>query len=225
MAQTHLTLVIPLGVTPPTLLERTTAKTVIHQQFNIPFERSIVLFMSRIDPKKGFDLLLPALEQLHQQHCPFHLLLCGANPQDRDYETSIRAQIAASNWADQATLNGFVSGKLKAQILSAADIFVLPSYYENFGIAVAEAMAAQIPVVISDQVHIWPTIQSSQAGWVVPTETAALAEALKTALNDTEERQQRGKNARQCAIENYSWQAIAQKITDSYQAILSPEKS
>ena len=217
-------LVIPLGVTPPTLPDRVRAKAVIHQQFNIPPERSIVLFMSRIDPKKGFDLLLPALEQLHQQHCPFHLLLCGANPQDRAYETSIREQIAASSWAHQATLNGFVSGDLKAQILSAADVFVLPSYYENFGIAVAEAMAAQIPVVISDQVHIWPVIQSSQAGWVVPAEISTLTEALKTALGNAEERQQRGKNARQCAIENYSWQAIAQQITDGYQSILSPAK-
>ncbi|MGB3767821.1 MAG: hormogonium polysaccharide biosynthesis glycosyltransferase HpsP [Phormidesmis sp.] len=217
-------LIIPLGVTPPALPERSLAKAAIHQQFNIPPERPIVLFMSRIDPKKGFDLLLPALEQLHQQQCPFHLLLCGTNPQDRAYETSIRAQIAASSWADQATLNGFVSGELKAQILSAADVFVLPSYYENFGIAVAEAMAAQIPVVISDQVHIWPEIQSSRAGWVVPTETVALTNALKTALSDRKERQQRGENARQCAIENYSWQAIAQQITHSYQAILGSAK-
>jgi len=217
-------LIIPLGVTPPALPKRSLAKAAIHQQFNISPERPIVLFMSRIDPKKGFDLLLPALEQLHQQQCPFHLLLCGANPQDRAYETSIRAQIAASSWADQATLNGFVSGELKAQSLSAADVFVLPSYYENFGIAVAEAMAAQIPVVISDQVHIWPEIQSSRAGWVVPTETVALTNALKTALSDRKERQQRGENARQCAIENYSWQAIAQQITHSYQAILGSAK-
>ncbi len=218
-------LVIPLGVALPVLPARAAAKAAIYQQFNIPPDCSIVLFMSRIDPKKGFDLLLPALEQLHQQQCPFHLLLCGANPQDRAYETHIRDQIAASSWAHQATLHGFVSGKIKAQMLSAADVFVLPSYYENFGIAVAEAMAAQIPVIISDQVHIWPAIQSSRAGWVVPTEVAALTPALKTALSEVEERQQRGKNARQCAIENYSWQAIAQKVTDSYQAILSPAQS
>ena len=166
--------IIPLGVTPPELPERTAAKAAICKQFNIPPERPIILFMSRIDPKKGFDLLLPALQKLHEQNCPFHLLLCGANPQDRAYEASIREQILASSWAHQATLNGFVSGELKDRILSAADVFVLPSYYENFGIAVAEAMAAQIPVVISNQVHIWPAIQDSQAGWVVPTEIGAL---------------------------------------------------
>ena len=218
-------LIVPLGVTPPALPDKATATAAIRQQFNIPTERPIVLFMSRIDPKKGFDLLLPALTKLHEQQCPFHLLLCGANPQDRDYETSITAQIAASPWADRVTLNGFVSGELKAQILSAADIFVLPSYYENFGIAVAEAMVANIPVVISNQVHIWPAIQASEAGWVVPTETEALANALQAALGDRQERQRRGENARCCAIENYSWGAIAQQIADRYQTILTAAKS
>ena len=214
-------LIVPLGVTLSTLPDKAAARKALCQRFNIPADRPIILFMSRIDPKKGLDLLLPALSTLYSQNCSFHLLLCGANPQDRAYENSIRAQISASPWADRATLNGFVSGELKAQILSAADLFVLPSYYENFGIAVAEAMAAQIPVVISDQVHIWPAIQSSEAGWVVPTETAALADALRAALSSVEDRAKRGENAYRCVTENYSWGAIARKIADSYRSILA----
>ncbi|WP_121969619.1 hormogonium polysaccharide biosynthesis glycosyltransferase HpsP [Leptolyngbya sp. BC1307] len=212
--------VIPLGVALPDLPERIAAQASIRAAFDIPAERTIVLFMSRVDPKKGFDLLLPALEDLYAHDCPFHFLLCGANPQDRAYENDIRRQIQAAPWADQATLNGFVSGELKAQILSAADVFVLPSYYENFGIAVAEAMAASIPVVISDQVHIWPEIQASTAGWVVPCEVKALTEALETAIAQPDERLQRGQNARRCAQEKYSWEAIAQRITITYQQIL-----
>ena len=217
--------VIPLGVTPPALIARTAAQAAIRQQFNIPPERPIVLFMSRIDPKKGFDLLLPALEKLHAQEQPFHFLLCGANPQDRDYEANIRQQIASSAWAEQATISGFVSGDLKTQIISAADVFVLPSYYENFGIAVAEAMVAGIPVVISDQVHIWPAIEASTAGWVVPTEVEALVGALSEALSGEAERGRRGENARDCAIANYSWGAIAQKVASTYQGILNPSVS
>ncbi|MGB3292435.1 MAG: glycosyltransferase, partial [Phormidesmis sp.] len=213
-------MVIPLGVALPELPERAVAKAAIRAQFRIPAEHPIVLFMSRIDPKKGFDLLLPALSELYQRNQPFHFFLCGANPQDRAYENSIRQQIENSPWADWATLSGFVSGDLKAQILSAADVFVLPSYYENFGIAVAEAMAARLPVIVSDQVHIWPAIQESNAGWVVPTEVAALTEALGEALEKDEVRSQRGQNAQRCAEENYSWQAIAQHITDAYQQLL-----
>lgn len=213
--------IIPLGVALPDLPDRTTAQAAIRERFGIPAEHPIILFMSRIDPKKGFDLLLPALERLHAQNRPFHFLLCGANPQDRDYETSIREKIQDSPWANWATLNGFVSGELKAQILSAADLFVLPSYYENFGIAVAEAMAAKLPVVISDQVHIWPVIEQDAAGWVVPTDVDALVTALDNALGEADVRSQRGQNAQRCAKENYSWDAIAQRMTGAYQEILT----
>jgi len=214
-------IVLPLGVALPVLPDRAASQAKIREKFDISPERPIVLFMSRIDPKKGFDLLLPALNQLHEQSRPFHFLLCGANPQDRDYDNSIREQIKASAWAEQATLCGFISGELKAQVLSAADCFVLPSYYENFGIAVAEAMAAQIPVVISDQVHIWPAIEKSQAGWVVPTEVDPLVAALTAAVGDAAERRQRGQNAQQCAKENYSWRAIAQRLVHHYQQLIS----
>ncbi|NJM96308.1 MAG: glycosyltransferase [Phormidesmis sp. RL_2_1] len=215
-------MIVPLGVALPKLPERTSAQSAIREKFKIPAERPIVLFMSRIDPKKGFDLLLPALEKLHQRNQPFHFLLCGANPQDRAYENSIRQQIESSAWASWATLSGFVSGELKAQILSAADVFVLPSYYENFGIAVAEAMAAKIPVVISDQVHIWPAIEADNAGWVVPTEVEALTAALAEALAADAVRSQRGENAQRCAQENYSWDAIAQRMATVYQQLLTP---
>ncbi|MEL6468206.1 MAG: hormogonium polysaccharide biosynthesis glycosyltransferase HpsP [Cyanobacteria bacterium J06623_4] len=213
-------MVIPLGVALPELPDRGHSQAAIREKFNIPDNRPIVLFMSRIDPKKGFDLLLPALEKLHTSSQPFHFLLCGANPQDRAYENNIREQISCSAWASSATLCGFISGELKAQVLSAADLFVLPSYYENFGIAVAEAMAAKLPVVISDQVHIWPQIKESTAGWVVPTEIEPVTQALMAALSNAEERQQRGENAQQCAKENYSWDAIAQRLTTQYRTLL-----
>jgi len=213
-------MVVPLGVALPELPERAASQDAIRARFNIPSAHPIVLFMSRVDPKKGFDLLLPALERLYQNNRPFHFLLCGANPQDRDYENSIREQIQSSKWAEQATLSGFVSGELKAQILSAADVFVLPSYYENFGIAVAEAMAASIPVVISDQVHIWPAIEESEAGWVVPTAVDPLVEALSAALADEGERDRRGKNAQRCAQEKYGWVSIAKRLVGEYQMLI-----
>jgi len=213
-------MLLPLGVALPVLPDREVSQTNIREKFGISPERPIVLFMSRIDPKKGFDLLLPALNQLYECDRPFHFLLCGANPQDRAYENSIRDQIKTSPWAEHSTLCGFISGELKAQVLSAADCFVLPSYYENFGIAVAEAMAAQIPVVISDQVHIWPAIENSKAGWVVPTEVDPLVAALTEAVEDGAQRQQRGQNAQQCAKENYSWNAIAQRLVQHYQQLI-----
>ncbi|MEM8810102.1 MAG: hormogonium polysaccharide biosynthesis glycosyltransferase HpsP [Cyanobacteria bacterium P01_G01_bin.38] len=215
-------LVMPLGVSLPEFHQpEAEAAQAVREQFKIAAGVPIVLFMSRVDPKKGLDLLLPALEQLKQAGVPFHFVLSGANPQDRAYERAIATQIQASSLNDCTTLTGFVSGDLKAQLLQAADLFVLPSYYENFGIAVAEAMMMGKPVVISDQVHIWPNIQSSESGWVVPCEAAPLKTALQQALSEADERQRRGKNAQQYATANYGWDAIAQRMIQTYQELLT----
>ncbi|MEM6427537.1 MAG: hormogonium polysaccharide biosynthesis glycosyltransferase HpsP [Cyanobacteria bacterium P01_D01_bin.128] len=210
-------LVLPLGVSPTA--QRSQIEP--YQRFNLPRDRPLLLYMSRIDPKKGIELLIPALETLIAEDVPFHLVLCGANPQDRAYETRIREQIAASPLGDRATLTGFVSGDLKAALLAAADVFVLPSYYENFGIAVAEAMMAGKPVVISNGIHIWEGVSSSESGWVIPTEVGPLTDALREALSQPAERQRRGGNAKHYAETHYSWDAIAQKRVHNLQRDLS----
>jgi glycosyltransferase involved in cell wall biosynthesis len=208
--------VLPLGVTPlPDLPEQEN----VRDRYGIPPARPILLFMSRLDPKKGLDLLLPALEQLKAEDLGFHLLLCGANPQDRAYEQAIRQRFADSTVGDRVTATGYVSGEDKIALIQAADVFVLPSYYENFGIAVAEAMLAGLPVVISDQVYIWPEIQAGDAGWVCSCNVDALADSLRAALKDPAERQRRGQQARQVAQTHYSWAAIAQKTLRIYQTL------
>jgi glycosyltransferase involved in cell wall biosynthesis len=193
----------------------------VRDRFSIPRDRPMLLFMSRLDPKKGIDLLLPVLETLQQEGLDFHLMMCGANPQDRQYERSVHQRIENSTLRSQTTLTGFVSGDLKAALLQAADLFVLPSYYENFGIAVAEAMLAGLPVVISNQVHIWETIQQTESGWICDCDTASLTAPLRDALQSPAERQRRGQNAQRCAQENYSWGAIAERAIALYRTILT----
>ncbi|MEM7794127.1 MAG: hormogonium polysaccharide biosynthesis glycosyltransferase HpsP [Cyanobacteria bacterium P01_C01_bin.118] len=214
-------MVLPLGVVLPEFTcSEVEAKQQIRQRYNIPEGVPIVLFMSRIDPKKGLDLLLPALKELHQAGKQFHFVLSGGNPQDQSYVDAIGQQIQDSVLKHCTTVTGFVSGALKAQILQAADVFVLPSYYENFGIAVAEAMMAGKPVVISDQVHIWRDIKESQSGWVTRCEQGALTKALVEALANNGERRQRGENGRGFAKENYGWDAIALRMIKQYRQLL-----
>ncbi|MDA0266914.1 MAG: hormogonium polysaccharide biosynthesis glycosyltransferase HpsP [Cyanobacteria bacterium] len=212
-------LVLPLGVTP--LPHRWGEVINVRDKYGIPADCPIVLFMSRIDPKKGLDLLLPALEALQQQGLPFHFVLCGANPQDRAYEQSISQRIADSPLQAQTTVTGYVAGDLKTALLEAANLFVLPSYYENFGIAVAEAMLTGVPVVISDQVHIWQDIQRSQSGWVCQCTEASVTERLREALMAGAEQQQRGDNAVAFAKANYSWPAIARQAIAAYGKLLA----
>ncbi|MEG4225092.1 hormogonium polysaccharide biosynthesis glycosyltransferase HpsP [Microcoleus sp. N9_B2] len=203
-------LVIPLGVTADLFPKRL-------RQSQVP----TILFMSRIEPKKGLDLLIPALESILESGIEFHFILAGSNPQDAEYETQIKVQVENSSLAKYTTITGFVSGDLKVELLTKADLFVLPSYYENFGIAVAEAMAAGVPVVISDRIHIAEDIQQAEAGWVGPLEVGAIANSIKSALLNPQERQRRGLNGKEYAKKYYNWEAIAQQTIDAYQEILS----
>jgi glycosyltransferase involved in cell wall biosynthesis len=207
-------LVLPLGVDLPSV--DLAAVATVRSQWSIDREVPLLLFLSRIDPKKGLDLLLPALEQLQVEGIKFHFVLAGANPQDLNYEQQIRQQIQASPIAPQTTLTGFVQGQDKAALLQAADLFVLPSYYENFGIAVAEAMSAGVPVVISDRVQICEAIDQSQSGWVTPCTVEDLTTQLRLALTNLAERQRRGANAQAYAQVHYSWEAIAQEMIKIY---------
>ncbi|MEG3991011.1 hormogonium polysaccharide biosynthesis glycosyltransferase HpsP [Microcoleus sp. S28C3] len=204
-------LVIPLGVTAGLFPKR------LRGESQVP----IILFMSRIEPKKGLDLLIPALESILETGVEFHFILAGSSPQDADYETKIKVQIQNSSLAKYTTITGFVSGDLKVELLTKADLFVLPSYYENFGIAVAEAMAAGVPVAISDRIHIAEDIQQAEAGWVGPLEVGAIANSIKSALLNPQERQRRGLNGKKYAEKHYNWEAIAQQTIDAYQQILS----
>ena len=203
-------LIIPLGVRAGLFAKRL-------RESQVP----IVLFMSRIEPKKGLDLLIPALESILESGIEFQFILAGSNPQDADYEAGIKVKIQHSSLAKYTTITGFVSGDRKNELLTNADLFVLPSYYENFGIAVAEAMAAGVPVAISDRVHISEDIRQAEAGWVGPLEVDAIANSIKSALLDPQERQRRGLNAKEYAKKHYNWEAIAQQTIDAYQHILS----
>ncbi len=208
-------LVIPLGVIPP---KNNTEN--IRNKFGIDNDKPVVLFMSRIDRKKGLELLIPALQKLSIHGLDFHFVLAGTNPQDPIYEQKIKSEIENSQLKSHTTITGFVTGEAKISLLETADLFVLPSYYENFGIAVAEAMVAGTPVVISDQVHIYQQVLDSESGWVGTTDVESIVRLLTTALSNLQECQRRGLNAQKYALQHFSWDAITQQVIQAYREIV-----
>ena len=209
--------IIPLGVNQP---KRLPAKGQARQKFNISHDQVLILFLSRIEPKKGLDLLIPALKAIKSQgHC-FKFALAGSNPQDPSYEIQIQHAINHSSIASDTEILGFIQGEEKLSLLQDADLFVLPSYYENFGIAVAEAMAVGTPVLISDRVDLWPAVQQADAGWISSCEINSLIAKLLEALDSATERQRRGDNARELIKNNYAWSAIASQVIDHYHLIV-----
>ncbi len=211
--------IVPLGVELPPVDPDVAdhPRVFVEQQLQIPKGCPLVLFLSRIEPKKGLDILIPALEQLCRRGMDFHWVLAGSNPQDPKYEDNIRRQIQNSVLAERTTMPGFVRGDLKVALLKAADVFALFSYYENFGIAVAEAMAAGTAVAISQGVYIWEDVEQAQAGWVSGSDVVTATDILAKALSNPSECDWRGAKGRVYARQHYSWEAIAQSTQQVYQ--------
>jgi glycosyltransferase involved in cell wall biosynthesis len=206
---------IPLGVTVADPL--TAAADRLREVYHIPPDRPVILFLSRFHPKKRPDFLLSVLAQLPDMN--FHLILAGDG--DPDYRGVIEQQIEQSGLRDRVTLPGFLTGEAKALALYGSDLFVLPSYGENFGIAVAEAMATGLPVMVTPEVEIAEEITTQGAGWVVPGTIAAWTATLKEVLSlSRAERQAWGQRGQHFAQTHYNWDAIGQALVAAYQTVL-----
>jgi glycosyltransferase involved in cell wall biosynthesis len=131
-------------------------------------ERRFFLFLSRIHRKKGCDLLLEAFGRVAVDT---ELDLVVAGPDEEGLQALLEAQAARLGIAGRVHWTGMLEGDVKWGVLRAAEAFVLPSHQENFGIAVVEAMACGVPVIISDKVNIWPEIAQDKAG-IVNADTA-----------------------------------------------------
>jgi glycosyltransferase involved in cell wall biosynthesis len=126
--------------------------------------RKLVLFMGRIHPKKGCDLLIEAFAKVLSQRLDWHLVMAG--PDQVGWQERLNYRAAELGLASRITWTGMVGGSVKWGALRAAEVFVLPSHQENFGIAVAEALAAGVPALISNKVNIWREIEDDGAGIV-----------------------------------------------------------
>ena len=125
--------------------------------------------------------------------------------------------------APQVKFVGFLEGAQKARTFASSDIFVLPSYDENFGIAAAEAMAAGLPVVVSDQVGISPEIQEYGAGLVVQCDANSLKEGLKKLINDPELCLKMGRQGQQLVRDRYHPEVVGAKLLSLYTKIIRRE--
>ena len=172
------------------------------------------MFFGRVHPKKGFDLLLPALEMLGKRH-DFRLLVAG--PGDEAYIASLKAEAERRGIASRITFAGMITGPARLQPLADADIFVLPSYNENFGIAVAEAMACAIPVVVSDQVDLCVEVREWQAGLVVTCDVGELSTALARLIGDAALRAECGANGKRQVTANMRWDRVAARLHHLYE--------
>ena len=183
-------------------------------------ERPVVLFMSRLSREKGLDQLIPAWADLVKSAPYKDTMLVIAGPDDRGYRKVIERMIDRYNVGSQVCMTGMVQGRRKLALLRRADIFILPSYSENFGIVVVEALACGTPVITTTGTP-WEQLQEVDAGrWVLPRE-AELARALRELLNMSQsERVAMGQRGQNLIQENYAWDRIVIKFLTVYDCIL-----
>jgi glycosyltransferase involved in cell wall biosynthesis len=179
--------------------------------------RRVILFLARLTEKKGLDLLLRAFAKVRQEVPDAALVVAGNGPEE--FVRRLKAEATALGIEEDVLWPGFLQADEKQAALSDADLFVLPSFSENFGIAAVEAMAAGLPVVVTDQVGIHREIALEQAGVVVPCDIAPLASALTRLLHDPALRQSMGENGKSLARRKYSSVTLTRKLIVVYNKI------
>jgi glycosyltransferase involved in cell wall biosynthesis len=177
--------------------------------------RPYALFLSRVNRKKGLDRLIRAWKWVPQ------LALIVAGNDDEGILPELKALARSEGVADRLTFLGPVSDEHKWALYENAEMFVLPSYSENFGNVVAEAMAMACPVVITPDVGLAKLVREVGCGIITPGEPRILAQAITDLQKNDLQRRRLGALGRQAAIERLSWAGVASQMEAEYHRILA----
>lgn len=181
--------------------------------------KMIFLFLSRLAPIKGLDLLLPAFAHLRERASKgAALVIVGSG--ERDFVTRMRQLCSSLGIEQDVFWAGFLSGRDKLSAFAEADAFVLPSYSENFGVAAVEAMASRLPVIVSDQVGIHREIAEGEAGLVTDCSVRSLTNAMRIVAHSADLRQRLGANAQRLANDTFSIEAMTDRLLRLYEMVL-----
>jgi glycosyltransferase involved in cell wall biosynthesis len=205
--------VSPLGVEAPPISSN--AKSEFLSRYPKLRNTRNFLFLGRLHPKKGCDILLEAFAQLRPNDS-ISLILAG--PDQIGWESNLRRQVTRLNLTNRVVFTGMLEGSMKQGAFANAEAFVLPSHQENFGISVVEALAASVPVLISKRVNIWREIENDRAGYVESDDLAGTTRLLQRWIDTAPaERETLRQNARRCFEQRFE----IDRAVDSLLQILS----
>ncbi len=173
-----------------------------------------LLFLGRINWKKGLDRLILSLT-----HVPNVYLVIAGNDED-DYQPVLEKLAKRHGVLDRIRFVGPVYGPAKIKLMESATLFVLPSYSENFGNAVLEAMSAGCPVVVTPEVGLAATIKASGAGVVVEGDPIKLGQSIKELLSNKQRLQQMGEAGKKIVHQRFAYSLIAKEMEEVYMALI-----
>lgn len=205
--------VIPLGISAPMPLRQ--ARFKIREHWQLDRAVPTLLYLSRLHPKKGLDLLIDALAIVDD--FPFKLLIAGQGEQV--FEDALKQKIKRLELEQKVQFVGFAKGAEKNLLLQGADLFVLTSHSENFGIAVLEAMASGTAVLVSHAVALSSEVAQRKLGYVTALDVDAIRREIIDALADLENTHEMGRSARDYVEQHYQWSAIAGRLSKLYKSL------
>ena len=202
--------VVSFGSPGPGTADAEAQRELFLQRFPALRNKRVLLFLGRLHHKKACDLLVSAYAA--QAHTDPRLQLVLAGPDPDGLEPQLRT-LASGIATDRITFTGMLDSELKWGALRASEALLLPSHQENFGIAVVEALACAVPVLISDKVNIWREIAADGAGLVAPDTLAGTEQTLRQWLSlDAAQRLSMGQRALQCFAQRFHMDAAAGKL-------------
>lgn len=189
---------------------------VFYRQFPSTRNKTLILFLGRIDPKKGLDLLAPAFAKVHDQFPQTHLVIAG--PDSIGFLNTAQSYFVQAGCLDAVNFTGMLTGSVKHAALAAASLYVAPSYSEGFSMSVLEGMASGLPCVITTACN-FPEATTAKAAQVVDIDADAIADALIECLSHPQQAKAMGNRAREFIFQNYTWEQAAKKMLQVYKAI------
>ncbi len=185
-------------------------------------DKKLILFLSRINFKKGLDIAAKAFALVRKSRDDVHLVIAG--PDNEGYSKKVKAWLREEGVLDHATFTGMLTGPAKSDAFRAASVFVLPSYAENFGLAIVEAMSFCVPVVISNRVNIWREIADADAGLVVNCDADETADAILRCLQNPERSAAMGQRGRELVLSRFTWGSVADQVLALYERLIARAK-
>ena len=177
-----------------------------------------IVFLGRLHSKKGLDLLVPAFAEVAKHRSNVKLILAG--PGDDSYRKSLIELSKSLHIQDRVCFTGALSGQDKWAALAAADVYVLPSYQENFVISLVEALRVETPVVCSRRVNIWSDLKAADAVSVCELSTESVAKSILGLLQNPGHASDQGKRGANFAAANYTWTRSVDRLVEVYDNVV-----
>jgi glycosyltransferase involved in cell wall biosynthesis len=176
-----------------------------------------LLFLARIHPKKGVDILLSSWRNVQERFTDWELQIVG--PDDGGHVPSLQ-RLAASLGTQRVTFVGFVPEEQKTACLHAADLYILPTHTDNWGVTIGEALAHGLPAIVSTGAP-WSGLETHRCGWWIDNSVEAVTECLSSAMAQSpDDLRSRGARARAWMSEEFSWSKVGRMMHETYRWLL-----